>query len=440
MMRQLSLHTRISLVLTAVAACLLLVLAGMCLRSTETAIHEEVEAASRVSAQMLGLLVRDVAGPAELVATVQPLGRIRSHELWVNDANGQVLYHSPASTYKAGRQAPAWFAGLIAPTFTPRTLAVGQAQLVLQADASRALVDAWDECLLVTGWALTFLGLLFVAARRALAVALRPLDSVMAALEKTGRGRFDVRLPVFATPELASVSRAFNGMADRLRAAVDDNVRLETEQELAVCIQSRLENERQEIARELHDELAQGVTAVRALAGAIVQRSRELPAIHGAAQGIVAVTGEMQTGVRHILHRLQPVNEVVSLPAWLDTWAARHPEIALQRTLTADLDCLPGPVGQTVLRLVQEGLTNVLRHASASRVDLRIVADASGLRVQLSDDGRGPGTSTLQGCGMGLNGMRDRIALLGGTLKVAAAPAGGFSLDACLPNVKEWVQ
>lgn len=439
-MRQLSLHTRVSLVLTAVAASLLLVLAGLWLRSSETAIHEEVEAATRVSSQMLGLLVREVKDSAELVDAVQPLGRIRSHELWVSDAAGTVLYHSPASVYKQGRQAPAWFSAALAPAFAPRMLAVGGARLVLQPDPSRAVLDAWDEALLVTGWALVFLGALFLAARRALAVALRPLNSVMAALENTGRGRFDVRLPVFATPELASVSRAFNGMADRLRAAVDDNVRLETEHELAACIQSRLENERQEIARELHDELAQGVTAVRALAGAIVQRSRELPAIHGAAQGIVAVTGEMQTGVRHILHRLQPVNEVVSLPAWLDTWAARHPEIALQRTLTADLDRLSGPLAQTVLRLVQEGLTNVLRHASASRVDLRIVADASGLRVLLSDDGRGPGASTVQGCGMGLNGMRDRIALLGGEFKVAAGPAGGFVLDALLPNTREWVQ
>lgn len=439
-MRQLSLHTRISLVLTSVAASLLLVLAGMWLRGTETAIHEEVEAASRVSAQMLGLLVRDVAGPAELVAAVQPLGRIRSHELWVSDASGHVLYHSPASTYKAGRQAPAWFAGLIAPTFAPRTLAVGRAQLVLQADASRALVDAWDELLLVTGWAFAFLGLLFVAARRALAVALRPLNSVMAALEKTGRGRFDVRLPVFATPELASLSRAFNGMADRLRVAVDDNVRLETEQELAVCIQSRLENERQEIARELHDELAQGVTAVRALAGAIVQRSSERPEIHGPAQGIVAVTGEMQAGVRNILHRLRPVADAASLPEWLDTWASRHPEISLVRSLTADLDRLPGAMSQTVLRLVQEGLTNVLRHARASRVDVHITEVAGGLRVLLSDDGRGPGGSTAVGCGLGLNGMRERIAFLGGELKVVAGTAGGFSLSAFLPKTMEQMQ
>lgn len=438
-MRHLSLHTRISVVLTAVVASLLLVLAGMWLRSTETGIHEEVEAASRVSAQMLSLLIRDVGDSTALVAAVQPLGRIRSHELWVSDGAGRVLYHSPASTYKAGRQAPAWLAALIAPHFAPHVLPVGEARLVLQPDPSRALIDAWDELLLVAAWALALLVLLFFATRWAMAVALQPLDSVMAALEKTGRGRFDVRLPVFATPELARLSRAFNGMADRLRAAVDDNVRLETEQELAACIQSRLESERVEIARELHDELAQGVTAVRALAGAIVQRSSKRPEIHAPAQGIVAVTGEMQDGVRNILQRLRPLADAASLPAWLATWAARHPEIVLEQRLTVDLGGLPATHGQTVLRLVQEGLTNVLRHARASRVCLHIGRSADGLLVRLSDNGRGlsSGPGVPVGCGMGLAGMRDRIALLGGQLEIVEAETGGLILSACLPEFME---
>jgi two-component system sensor histidine kinase UhpB len=128
----------------------------------------------------------------------------------------------------------------------------------------------------------------------------------MDALDRTGRGRFDIRLPVFATPELARLSRAFNGMANRLRAAVDDNVRLETAHEVAEQMQARLQAERQSIARELHDELAQGITAVRALAGAIVQRAPDVPALHIPAQSIVAVTGEMQDGVRNILQRLRP--------------------------------------------------------------------------------------------------------------------------------------
>lgn len=439
---RLSLHTRVSLLLTALAACLLAVLAALWLRGTQSAIHEEVEAAGRVSTQMLTLLVRDVSGRAALVEAVRPLGRIRAHELLVTDAAGQIDYRSPASTYKAGRQAPDWLGRLVSSEFEPRVLPVGDARLVLRPDPSRALVDAWDELVLVSGWALLLLLGIFLAARQALHIALRPLDAVMAALDETGRGRFDVRLPVFAPPELARLSRAFNGMADRLRAAVDHNVRLETRQELDRCIQSRLEGERREIARELHDELAQGVTAVRALAGAIVQRSGEQPAIHGAAQGIVAVTGEMQAGVRNILHRLQPPEAVPDLAEWLATWARRHPEIVLDGRLTVPLETLPVAQAQAVLRLVQEGLTNVLRHARASRVELSMTRDATGLDIRLADNGCGfqGSTSSAAGCGMGLNGMRDRLAGLGGWLEIIEGEAGGLTLHARLPHGMEKMQ
>ncbi len=435
----LSLHTRVSLVLTALSACLVLVLAGLWLRGTEAAIHEEVEAASRVSAQMLGLLVRDIEDTAALVAAVQPLGRVRANELQVIDGAGQLRYLSPPSTYKAGRQAPDWLARWIAPQLAPHTLVVGSAELRLLPDPSRALVDAWDELCLVAGWALALLVLLFFATRQALALALRPLGSVMMALEKTGRGRFDVRLPLFATPELNSLARAFNGMADRLQAAVDDNVRLEIEQEVASRWHERLAAERQEIARELHDELAQGVTAVRVLAAAIVQRSAATPAIQQPAQSIVAVTGDMQNGVRHILQRLRPACDGAQLAAWLDQWAARHGEIVLERRLTVDWSAWPADYRQTVLRLVQEGLTNVLRHAAARRVCVQIDELAEGLCVRLADDGRGLAVagSPMAGCGFGLAGMRERLQGLGGRLEIISAAGGGVSLHAWLPRVTE---
>ena len=100
-------------------------------------------------------------------------------------------------------------------------------------------------------------------------------------------GRFDVRLPVFPLRELGRLSLAFNGMADRLEEAVEDNVRLKSEREVACLVQARLEDERRAIARELHDTLAQCITGVRALAGAIAQRTSDQPALQQPAQTIV---------------------------------------------------------------------------------------------------------------------------------------------------------
>lgn len=447
--RNLSLHTRVSLVLTGLATVLLLLLGGLWLQGTRNGVHEEVEAATRVSAQWLqavGSDLRELAAAERserLLAIVRDIGRVRANVLEVHAlSGGQRLYVSPPSAYKAGRTAPAWFAGLLSPQFVPLGLDIAGLRLTLHPDPSRAVLDAWDELVALAGWGLLLLVALYGGVRIALARALRPLDEIMAALELTGRGRFDTRLPQFAAPELGGLSRAFNGMADRLKAAVDENVRLEIDRDLAERMQSRLEAERREIARELHDELAQGITAVRALAGAIVQRTPEAPALHGPAQSIVAVTGAMQDGVRGILRKLRPADAGglgERLALCLEHWRASHGEIALAAQIELGGLPLPDAVAQAVLRIVQEGLTNVARHAGACRVELSIGRDAGGLTLMLADDGRGSNgsPSPQAGSGFGLAGMRERVALLGGRLEFSRPPAGGFALRAWLPAVQE---
>jgi len=301
-------------VLTGLAASLLLVLAGLWLHSTRISIHEEVEAAARVSEQWLRAVFGEMQDlpqatrGARLLGVARAIGRVRANELEIQIDGGGIIYRSPAPTYKAGRTVPGWFAALLATDFPIRRLALDGYILTLHPDASRAMLDAWDDLAEMTCWAVALLGLLFGATRGALGRALRPLGQVMQALDRTGCGCFDTRLPLFATPELGRLARAFNGMANRLSAAADDNVRLETEREVAERMQAGLEQERRLIARELHDELAQGITAVRALAGAIVQRTGDQPALYSPAQSIVAVTGEMQEGVKAILHRLRPLD------------------------------------------------------------------------------------------------------------------------------------
>lgn len=436
--RQLSMHTRLALVVTALVATLLLVLAGLWLHGTRAAIHEEIEAATRVSSQMLRTLTRDVRDEATLLEAVRPLGRIRAHELDVLDGAGVARYVSPPSKYKAGRKAPDWFAALVAEDFPEQRLTVTAFTLVLRPDASRAALDAWDDLVASAGWAALGLALLALATRQALVRALRPLDDVMTALDRTGAGRFDTRLPVFAPPELARLSRAFNGMADRLQAAVDDNVRLETEREVAERMQARLEAERADIARELHDELAQGITAVRALAGAIVQRGGDVPAVHAPAQAIGAVTGEMQEGVRRILQRLQPPARAAgeALNGLLDAWRLRHADIALNATVALGDSPLPPAIDHALLRAVQEGLTNVVRHASATRVDLTIRREAGQISLRLADNGQGRGASAFAGSGFGLRAMGERVGRLGGWLHTERAEGGGFVLSVQFPEIQ----
>lgn len=448
---RLSLHTRISLLLTAVVASLTLVLGVLWLSNTRDSIHEEVEAATRVCEQWLNVLAGDVrAAPSaaarqRLLADIKAVGRIRANALEVIDSAAQRVYLSPQPTYKAGRVSPAWFARITEPVFVQRRISAGNLTLILTPDPSRSSLDAWDRLLEMAAWACALLAGLFIATRWALNRALHPLDQIKAALDCTGQGRFETRLPVYASRDLNQLANAFNGMADRLKEAVNDNVRLDSERELSRLLQARLEADRHSISRELHDELAQGITAVRALAGAIVQRTTDQPALHGHGQSIIAVTNQIQEGIRHILQRLRPLgNNVVTdleqaLQHYLELWQQHYPELTLQVDMHTGTMQVSNDLALAVLRIIQEGLTNVVRHAAAAQVHLTLHTrqrdDGEWLELTLADNGRGlcGKSSDTAGCGFGLTGMRERVAALHGELSIANMTGGGVCLRARLP-------
>jgi signal transduction histidine kinase len=100
-------------------------------------------------------------------------------------------------------------------------------------------------------------------------------------------------------------------------------------------------------------------------------------------------------------------------------------------TVAADPLELPVFLGLTAYRIVQEALTNVVRHAGASSVHVSIARTADGVAIDVSDDGSGGGSAA--GSGLGLAGMRERVALVGGTVTAAPGPSGGWTVHAELP-------
>lgn len=439
-----SLQGRIGLILTALFAVMLVVTAMWWMRETRKAIHEEVQAATRVAEQWLVVLIpetlRDqVDGPDRLMAHLVALGRLRANRLEVIGPDGALLHVSPEPTWKAGRDAPDWFARWIAPDLPDRIFAAGDRSIVLRPDTSRAVLDAWDDITGALGWAGMALLLVWWVTRAALDRALAPLSQIEAALSRGAGGRFDTRLPTFQVKEIDQVAESYNRLADSLDQTRARNVRLEEDQAFSQAVQSRLEEERRFIARELHDELGQAITAVRAITGAILQRSADQAQLYGSAQAIMAMTGQMQDGVRAILQRLRPpgvdggmrLDEAVS--SYCALWSSHHPQISIEcRTHP-----LPAPAADTlavtVLRLLQESLTNVARHANASRVEVTFGGDEELVELQVTDNGRGL-TGVTAPDRFGIAGMRERVTELHGELRLETAPEGGVRLHARLPR------
>jgi two-component system sensor histidine kinase UhpB len=264
---------------------------------------------------------------------------------------------------------------------------------------------------------------------------LAPLADIDHVLACGAAGRFDQRLPSYRVAELDRVASSYNRLADALEQSRAQNLRLEADQAFASAVQARLEDERRHIARELHDELGQGITAVRAISGAILQRTADQPQIHGSAQAILAMTSQIQDGVRTILQRLRPAigsgaRLEQAVTDYCRLWSGIHPDIAIDCHTPASVAVSAG-VGIAVLRLLQESLTNVARHSGASRVEVRLALRSDAFELEVSDNGRGLAPEALPG--FGLKGMRERVAELHGELRLNTAPGGGLRITTCLP-------
>ncbi|HSV60596.1 MAG TPA: ATP-binding protein [Variovorax sp.] len=444
-----SLRLKINLIVVALTVVLAATVLALELRSMRESVHEEVVAANRVAALLLqGTVLRYAAqGTPAMLAFLQSIGRVRSNDLTLFDAQGQELYRSPPPTYKAGRDAPAWFSALIAPTPSVQAIEFPDGKLVVRANATRAEVDAWDYVVTLAGGALAFLvvvnGMVFWLVGR----ALRPLGQVVQALNRLQGGQFDATLPPLAGAEAAAIGAAFNRMVRELqghieteRRAVRAEMQLSDSRELTRWIDKHVEAERRMIARELHDELGQSVTAMRSMALSIAGRVHGVdPQAEQAARLIADESSRLYDAMHGIIPRLTPlVLDNFGLAEALNDLAERtrraHAgvQIALQVEL-ADA-ALGADAALTLYRAAQEGLTNALRHGKARHLQLTVQCQAGDATLELVDDGSGlPPEELRQDNHYGLRWLSERVQGLGGSFELESASPRGARLRVRLP-------
>ena len=222
----------------------------------------------------------------------------------------------------------------------------------------------------------------------------------------------------------------------QLEAALTDNRRLSQQY---VLLQ---EAERKRLARELHDEFGQYLNVIKL--DAVAFREGHTAGLHERAEAIVANCNHMHGALTSLIRQLRPVGlDELGLAAALehcvDTWRPRLPEVRLDLNLVGELDDLTEAVTLTVYRVLQEGLNNVAKHARAQRVVMEVERTGEPgrsmgqlIRVTIADDGVGMDTKAPTQ-GLGLIGMRERVAALAGQLDVTSDPGKGLKLRARIP-------
>ena len=444
-----SLRLKINLLVALLMALFVGVLVALQIDNTRRSVHEEVDAASLVTTQLLGRISRiySGAGLPALADFIARLGRVRANDIALFDETGRLMFRTPPSAYKFGRDAPAWFSALVLPQIEPKEIALaGGAKLVIEPDASRAALDGWDELVLMVevGGVLFLLGNVLVF--WLLGRAISPLERVVEGLARMESGDFQTRLPPLPGFEAGRMSGAFNRMAQAVeesmsakRAAAQAEARLVAHRELTQQLQARIEDERRAIARELHDELGQSVTAIKSIGLAIAQRAHGRDdTIERSARMVVDTAGHMYDSTHRMISRLRPLaldnlGLVDALEDMVAAWRLQHSGVHF------GLNCgeLPGELGDaakiTAYRIVQEAVTNAIRHSAARRIDIDLQLAGGELVIGVRDDGRGLAADADEGGRYGLRGMRERANALGGRVSITSAEQGGVSVEARLP-------
>jgi two-component system, NarL family, sensor histidine kinase UhpB len=446
-----TLRLKINLIVSLLTVLFMLAVTGLQLRSMRESVSEETVAANRVAAQLLNRTAwRHAAqGTPAMLAFLQGIGRIRSNDITLFDTEGRELYVSPPSPYKAGREAPPWFERLIAPAPAAQSIAFPDGRLVVRANASRAVLDAWDDLAWLLGSGLVTLLLINALVFALVGRAVRPLGRIASALGEVERGRFDVALPPLPGREAATIGAAFNRMVGQLQANLETErraLRAETQlsdsRELTRWIDQHLEQERHVIARELHDELGQSVTGMRSIALSIAQRAGDAET-ERAARLIADEASRLYDAMHGMIPRLTPLvldsfGLAEALADLVERTRAAHPGLAVDVQVEPGEVPLPAEAALALYRAAQEGLTNAIRHGEARHVALVLRPHGGGLRLTVTDDGKGlPAGGTERSGHYGLRWLAERVQGLGGRIELAAAGPAGARLDVQLPLAAE---
>jgi two-component system sensor histidine kinase UhpB len=252
-----SLRLKINLIFLALTVLIFLILIRVEVTSTRDSVREEMEASSRISAQLLARVASSYASRdlTELIAFLQATGRVRANDIVLYDKAGVLRYQSPPSMYKAGRDAPHWYARLVSPPEMKRVIEIGDARLVIVTNPTRAILDGWDNLSNILFSQLILFVLADIALFWLVGLWVAPLEKIERGLSEIERGGHQVRLPPLPGKEAGQMGRTFNRMAQAVednilvrQASAESQARLEAQREFTKQLHARIEEERAALA------------------------------------------------------------------------------------------------------------------------------------------------------------------------------------------------
>ena len=562
-----SLRLRLHLLITTLSLAFMLAAGWVIINDTRVSIRERVEAATRVTVQLLDtVIVSSYQNPEwgytheVLRSFLFSLGYVRSNHITLHDMQGNLLYESPASTYRANVQPPDWFVRMVAPEKEVVKRRIRFGMLEVTSSSAGSIREAWSGVRQLMWIGFGFFLLLNGMVYWVLGRALKPVGRILGAINRMEQGDLTVRLPGFNLPEFSRIAQNLNDMAQSLEASTEESRRLalivqqtgdailihdmsgnisfwnpaaeqlfgharedilgrsasllvpmgregelkqnlnaiaerrqiinydtqrltrdgrlidvslsaaplidphdgqvigeicsmrditerkhaeeaerklEENRQLTHLIQRHIEEERRSLARELHDELGQYVTAIKTFAVAIGNKAREqMPDVESHAQTIAAAANHIYDGMHNIIRQLRPgaldnLGLTETLRDAVAEWQKQNPGVKFTLNFSGKLDSLGENLNINLYRIVQESVTNALRYSEATTIDIRFEEQENGdLRLSIKDNGVGMNICNVdQTKHFGVLGMRERMQALHGSFNLDSAPGEGTCIS-----------
>jgi len=445
--RVMSLRLKINLVFSLLTFLLFAILIVVEVVATRNSVSEEMEASGRIATQLLTRISSFYAHNdlPELVNFLNETGRVRANDIRLYDQSGNLLYQSPPSIYKAGRNAPVWYATLVAPPDNERVIQMINARLIIQTNPTRAVLDGWDNLLDILFAELTLFLLADLLILWLVDRWLEPLEKIQYGLRELGQGDHKVRLPPLPGKEAGEMGRAFNRMAHAVeeniqvrQASAEAQARLDAQRDFTKLLHARIEEERAALALELHDELGQSLTAIRSIAKSLMQHPNVAGSpIEQHAKMLFDTAGMTSDAMHRMIPRLRPIKLegmglVDAVRDLLTQSQQNNPNLRLDLAVSGELSAMDDELELTAYRIVQEAVTNIIRHAQASRAHVTIEVREERLHLSIADNGIGAQTLKRDGH-YGVRGMQERAESHGGMIEFIPSNEGGLEVQAIFP-------
>lgn len=425
-----TLKLRLNLIITALLLLVMFAGAFLSLNNARQNAHAEVASAEKLVLYLFDTAILDNPnlGQRKLANNgfhLQQLKHMRHLKIELIDSTGKVIdSNQTKDDITIQNEAPAWFGRLLNELTAKWEPSVRKleyqgitlGQLVITPDPTYEYAEKWKQIAELLTLVLVFFVLVNLMVIWAVSQALKPTTKILDALNELENGNLAARLPAFKLPELSRIGEKFNRMVEKLQLSILQNHKL-TQQ--LITLQ---EEERKNLARELHDEFGQCLTAINTDASVISKvADKKYPEIKESAIAISQLSRHLIEMVSGLLQQLRPgiLDELGLSPALLDlvdTWKSRNKSIVCDINVSVIQDELSEAMSVAIYRLVQEALTNVSRHAEATKVEIEVYhltqQGKEGIKVMVKDNGKG--FVAHQANGFGLPGMRERVEGLGG--------------------------